>query len=309
MSAAIQRGSERRPVALALADQPSFDTDNTPVPDSRTSLVRALPMAEQRRPQRRRLGPGKRIPYGFAIGPALLLVAWTVASLTGALDPRVLSEPWTVISTGIDLIASDRLQDHLLTSTRRASLGLLFGVSAGTVLALICGLSRVGEAMIDGPIQMKRAVPTLGLLPLLILWLGIGETMKVVTIALTTLIPVYMHTHAGLRCIDARYVELAETVNVSRWRFVRSVALPGALPGFLMGLRFATTGAWLALVVVEQINAESGIGYMMSLARSYGQTEIILVGLLVYGFFGLTSDTAVRLLERRLLVWRRVLAG
>ncbi|HTU57324.1 MAG TPA: ABC transporter permease [Polyangiales bacterium] len=304
MSAATQRGPEPRPVALALADAPALDQER------RSSLVRAIPRVRvERRPQRRRLGPGKRIPYGFALGPLLLLVAWALASWTGILDPRVLSEPWTVVSTAFDLITSHRLQDHLVTSTRRALFGLTIGVSAGTVLALICGLTRIGEALFDGPIQMKRAVPTLGLLPLLILWLGIGEAMKTVTIALTTLIPVYMHTHAGLRAIDARYVELAETVNVSRWRFLRLVALPGALPGFLMGLRLATTSAWLALVVVEQINAESGIGYMMSLARSYGQTEIILVGLLVYGIFGLTSDTAVRLLERRLLVWRRVLAG
>ncbi|WP_437715096.1 ABC transporter permease [Sorangium sp. So ce448] len=258
---------------------------------------------------RRRLGPGRRIPYGLALGPALLLALWAAASATGALDARVLSAPWTVVTTARELIADGRLLSNLLTSAQRAFLGLALGAGLGTVLALLAGLTRVGEALLDGPVQIKRAIPTLALIPLLILWFGIGEQMKVLTIALGVVIPVYVHTHAALRTIDARYVELAETVRLTRWQFIRKVALPGALPGFLMGLRLAVTGAWLALVVVEQINATSGIGYMMSLARSYGQTEIILLGLVVYGLFGLASDSAVRLIERKALSWRRILAG
>ncbi|HEY5147867.1 MAG TPA: ABC transporter permease subunit, partial [Polyangiaceae bacterium] len=132
------------------------------------------------------------------------------------------------------------------------------------------------------------------------------EPMKVVTIALTVVFPVYIHTHAALRSIDVRYFELAKTLRLTRWQFVRRVALPGALPGFLLGVRLAVTSSWLALVVVEQINATSGIGYMMFLARSYGQTEIIVVGLVVYGLLGLASDTAVRVVERKVLSWRRV---
>lgn len=257
----------------------------------------------------RRLGPGRRIPYGQALGPALLLVAWLLLSLTGVLDRRVLSEPWTVLETVGTLLGEGRLQAHFVTSARRALLGLGLGVVTGTAFALFAGLSRVGEALVDGPVQIKRAIPTLALIPLLILWFGIGEPMKIMTIALSTMIPVYLHTHAGLRSIDARYVELAQTVRLSPRQFITKVALPGALPGFLMGLRLAVTSAWLALVVVEQINATSGIGYMMSLARSYGQTEIIIVGLAVYGILGLGTDSALRAIERRALSWRRVLAS
>jgi sulfonate transport system permease protein len=122
-------------------------------------------------------------------------------------------------------------------------------------------------------------------------------------------VPIYLHTHNGLRMIDSRYVELAQTVGLSQWEFVRRVVLPGALPGFLLGLRFAVTGAWLSLVVVEQINSTSGIGYMMELARTYGQTDIIIVGLVVYGVLGLLSDAVVRLIQRRALSWRRTLAS
>jgi sulfonate transport system permease protein len=257
---------------------------------------------------RRRLGPGRPIRFGPAIGPLLLLTVWTAGSATGLLDERVLSAPWTVVTTTGELIESGRLQANLLTSVQRVALGLGFGVVLGTALALVSGLSRWGEAVIDGPVQIKRAIPALALMPLLILWLGIGEVMKVSTITLGVLVPIYIHTHNGLRGIDSRYAELAETVRLSRREFIRRVVLPGALPGFLLGMRFAVTTGWLFLVVVEQINSTSGIGYMMDLARTYGQTDIIIVGLVLYGLLGLLSDGAVRLIERRALSWRRTLA-
>jgi sulfonate transport system permease protein len=238
----------------------------------------------------------------------LLLALWTVGSATGWLDARTLSAPWTVVTTAGDLIADGRLQENLAVSARRAGLGLAIGVLVGTVLALVAGLSRWGEAVLDGPIQIKRAIPALALIPLLVLWLGIGEQMKVTTITLGVFVPVYIHTHNGLRSIDSRYVELGEALRLRPAAFIRRIVLPGALPGFLLGMRFAVVAAWLSLVVVEQINSTSGIGYMMDLAREYGQTDVIIVGLVLYGLLGLVSDGAVRLVQRRALSWRRTLA-
>ncbi|MFI0372107.1 ABC transporter permease [Actinomadura sp. 1N219] len=255
----------------------------------------------------KRLGPGDKIPFGLAIGPALLLLTWSVGAALGWIDPRVLSAPWTVVGTARDLIAGGELQNHLVTSATRALLGLVTGVAAGLVLAVVAGLSRVGEGLVDGPMQINRAVPNLALLPLLILWFGIGEQMKVITIALAVVVPIYMHTHNGLRAIDKRYVELAETLRAGRAEFLRRVVLPGALPGFLLGMRFAVMSAWLSLVVVEQVNATSGIGYMMTLAGTYGQTDVIIVGLVVYAALGLLLDGTVRLVQRRALSWRLTL--
>ncbi|WP_419183739.1 ABC transporter permease [Streptomyces albidus (ex Kaewkla and Franco 2022)] len=272
-------------------------------------LTRPARRGASRSTARRRLAPGRPVPYGKALGPLLLLAVWSAGSAAGLIEPRSLSAPWTVVTTAGDLIEDGRLQSHLAASAQRALLGLLFGTAAGLLLALLSGLSRLGEGVIDGPVQIKRAIPSLALVPLLILWLGIGETMKVVTVSLVVLVPVYIHTHNGLRSIDNRYVELSETVRLSRWQFVRHVVLPGTLPGFLLGMRFAVTATWLALVVVEQVNATSGLGYMMELARTYGQTEIIIVGLVVYGLLGLASDGLVRLTERKVLSWRRTLAG
>jgi sulfonate transport system permease protein len=269
----------------------------------------ALATREDVRPTGRRLGPGQQRRLAWLLGPSALLVLWTAASASGLLDPRILSEPWTVVATAGELIADGRLQENLAISAQRAGLGLFFGTLVGAVLALVSGLSRVGESLIDGPVQIKRAIPGLALIPLLILWFGIDETMKVLTITLGVFVPVYLQTHAGLRGIDLRYVELAQTVGLSRAGFIRKVVLPGALPGFFLGLRFAVTGAWVSLVVVEQINATSGIGYMMELARTYGQTNIIVLGLAVYGILGLLSDGIVRIIERKALSWQRTLAG
>ncbi|MEU1589635.1 ABC transporter permease [Micromonospora sp. NPDC005710] len=257
---------------------------------------------------RRRLKPRRPIPFGAAIGPTLLLAVWAAGSAAGWIDPRTLSAPWTVVVTAGDLIADGRLQDNLAISAQRAGLGLAIGTAVGTVLALLAGLSRWGEAILDGPIQIKRAIPALALIPLLVLWFGIGEQMKVITITLGVFVPVYIHTHNGLRTIDSRYVELGESLRLRRTTFIRRIVLPGALPGFLLGMRFAVVGAWLSLVVVEQINSTSGIGYMMDLAREYGQTDVIIVGLVLYGLLGLLSDGAVRLAQRKALSWRRTLA-
>jgi len=256
---------------------------------------------------RRRLGPGKRIRYGFWIGPILLLAIWIIGSATGFISPQVLTAPWDVIKEFKDQWSNHDLLGNIGTSLRRSAIGLAFGIVGGVVLALISGLSRFGEALIDGPIQVKRSIPTLALIPLFVAWFGIGETMKITTIALISMIPIYINTHNGLRAIDGKYAELAETLDVGRGAFVRHVVLPGALPGFLLGLRFAVTSALLGLVVVEQYNSESGIGHMMTLAQEYGETSVIVVGLVIYGVFGFILDSAVRLLERKVLTWRRTL--
>ena len=278
----------------------------------RTSPPRALDTTGKLAPRRtstRRLGPGKAIPYGLAVGPVLLLLLWVISSAAGWLDPQTLPAPWTIYQAAAELIADGRLQDNLLTSVQRAGISLVLGVAIGVVLALVAGLSRLGEAVVDGPVQIKRAIPTLALIPLFIVWFGIGESMKIIVITTSVLIPVYINTHAQLRGVDKRFVELAETVDLSRWQFIRKIALPGALPGFFTGLRMAVTISWLALVVVEQVNATSGIGYLMTQARTYGQIDIIVVGLVVYALFGLIGDTLVRAAERKALAWRQTLGG
>ncbi len=247
--------------------------------------------------------PGQRL-----LGPALVLLLWYVASGAGWISPSKMPGPEVVAATLGQLIADGTLATDVLASLHRAALGLGFGILAGFVLAVLAGLTRLGDALIDGLVQVKRSIPNLALIPLFIIWLGIDETMKISIIALGTMVPIYINTHAGLRGIDRRYVELGQTVGLTPWRFLRHIVFPASLPGFFTGLRLAVTHSWTALVVVETINATSGIGFMITQARIYGQTDVVLVGLVLYGVLGFSSDALVRALERRTLTWRQSLA-
>lgn len=259
------------------------------------------------RARRSRLGRAKSIPGARLLGPLLVVAVWQLAASAGLLDPRLLTGPDVVARTAWELIETGRLQENVAASLHRALLGLFLGTTAGVVFAVVGGLTRIGEALVDGTLQVKRAIPNLALIPLLILWLGIGEEFKVTVVALGVLIPIYINTYGALVGIDSKLVELAEAQRLSKVQYVRKVLIPGALPGFFIGFRLAVVGSWMALIVVETINATSGVGYMMSQAQQYAQSDIILVGLMVYGIFGFTSDALVRLLEGKVLSWRHTL--
>lgn len=255
------------------------------------------------------LVPARLSQSMLLIGPALLVLIWELASRTGWLSPETLTAPSQAVITGYEMVVDGTLLPHLLASAGRAYTGLFLGVLCGVVLALLSGLTRTGEALIDGIVQIKRAIPTLALIPLAIIWLGIGESMKVFLIFTAVLVPIYLNTHAALRGIDLGHVELAQTLGLSRAEFIRKVALPGALPGFFVGLRIAVSLCWTALVVLELINTQTGIGYLMNRARDWGQTDVIVVGILIYALLGLLSDALVRKLESHLLSYRRSLGS
>ena len=242
------------------------------------------------------------------LGPALVILLWFIATLSGWLSPETLPRPDTVAATFKELWADGYLADNIGASLARAGQGLAAGVAAGLLLALAAGLTRLGDALFDGLVQIKRALPNLALIPLFIMWMGIGEAMKITVIALGVFVPVYINTHAALRDIDLRYVELAQTVDLNRRQFLRYIVFPSCLPGFFTGLRLAATHAWTALVVVETVNATSGIGYMISQARIYGQIEIVIAGLVLYGVLGFGTDALIRTVHKRVLGWRQTVA-
>lgn len=258
---------------------------------------------------RRALIDSRPIGAWILLGPAVVVALWALGSALGIIPDTVLSAPWTVVRTAWNLALDGSLWSNIWASAQRAIVGGILGVTLAVVLALISGLTRPGEALIDGTVTIYRAIPALALLPLFIVWFGIGEEMKVILITLAVATPVYLNTHAGLRGIDRKYVELAETVGLSRAKFVRHIAIPGALPGFFTGLRLGATVAWLALVVVEQVGASDGIGYLMYKARLYGLTDVIVVGLAVYAVLGFGTDLAVRTLSRKALSWQSTLAN
>ncbi|MFJ8531812.1 ABC transporter permease [Streptomyces sp. NPDC093591] len=242
-------------------------------------------------------------------GPVLLLALWQLLSSTGLLTPDVLASPGRIAQVAGDLIGDGSLPSAMGTSLQRVAAGLALGTVVGTGLALVAGLFRIGEDLVDAPVQMLRTVPFVGLIPLFIIWFGIGEAPKVAIITLGVTFPLYLNVYAGIRGVDAQLIEAGESLGLSRWGLVRHVVLPGALPGALTGLRYSLGIAWLALVFAEQVNADSGIGFLMVQARDFLRTDVIVVCLIVYAFLGLLADFIVRSLERLLLQWRPTFTG
>jgi sulfonate transport system permease protein len=276
-----------------------------PVGDAAAGVQLVRPQAEQK-PRR-----SKRIPRQVRrlIGPILALGLWQLVCSLGIFNSVEVASPLAVVDAGRQLWAQGELQANLLISLQRVAEGLVLGVAAGTALAVISGLFHLGEDLVDPIIQAARSVPILGLVPLAIIWFGVGETPKVFLIGLGCTFPVYLNTYAGIRGVDAKLVEAGQTFGLGRWGLVRRVILPGALPGFLVGLRFALVSSWLIVVVAEVINAKSGIGYLINEAQAWNRTDIIMLGLAIYAVLGLIADGIVRLLERRLLTWRRGFSG
>ncbi|MCX5435770.1 ABC transporter permease [Streptomyces sp. NBC_00063] len=287
----------------AAADAVPADSDAPSHADSvgRPELVRLVPSSTRR----------TRVPRWLrrTSGPVLLLILWQLLSSTGVLTPDVLASPRTIARVAGDLVSDGSLPNAMGVSLQRVAIGLLFGVVVGTGLALVSGLFRVGEDLVDASVQMLRTVPFVGLIPLFIIWFGIGEAPKIAIITLGVSFPLYLNVYAGIRGVDAQLIEAGESLGLSRWGLVRHVVLPGALPGAMTGLRYSLGISWLALVFAEQINADAGIGFLMVQARDFLRTDVIVVCLIVYAFLGLLADFVVRTLERLLLQWRPTFTG
>ncbi|MFD8727065.1 ABC transporter permease [Streptomyces sp. NPDC059611] len=243
------------------------------------------------------------------VGPLLLLALRQVFSAAGVQHPDVLASPGIIARAGGGPIADGTLPAAMGVSLQRVAVGLVLGGAAGTALALVSGLSRLGEDLVDATVQMLRTVPWVGLIPLFIIWLGIGEAPRVALIALGVAFHLYLNVYAGIRGVDAQLIEAGESLGLDRWGLVRHVVLPGALPGAMTGLRYSLATAWLALVFGESINADAGIGFLMNQAREFFRTDVIVVCLVVYAFLGLIADVIVRTLERLLLPWRPTFTG
>jgi len=243
------------------------------------------------------------------ISPLVLLVLWQALSSAGVVSDKTLASPAQVISAAAELWSDGSLQDALAVSVQRVLLGAVLGIAVAVLLGVLAGFSRIVELAIDPPIQMLRTVPFLGLIPLFIIWFGIGEQPKVFLVALGVMFPLYLNLFAGIRSIDGKLIEAAETLGLNKFQLALHVILPGALPQALTGLRMSLGVAWLALIVAEQINADAGLGYLINNARIYFRIDIVIFGLLVYAFLGLATDAIVRALEGRLLTWRKTYQG
>jgi len=236
--------------------------------------------------------------------PVVLLMVWQIFSATGLIPQDVLPAPQLIFDAGLELIRNGKLVEALEVSGLRVVEGLLIGGVIGLGLGVAVGLSRWFEAAVDPPLQMVRALPHLGLIPLFILWFGIGELPKVLLVALGVSFPLYLNTFSAIRQVDPKLLETADILGFSLWQRLRTIILPSAAPQVLVGLRQSLALGWLTLIVAEQINADKGIGFLINNARDFLRVDIIIFCLIVYALLGLTTDALVRVLEHRALRYR-----
>jgi sulfonate transport system permease protein len=235
--------------------------------------------------------------------PVAVVIVWEALARSGFVEPHILPAPSKVLLTAYKLTVSGTLLNDLGVSLRRAVIGFLIGGGMGFVLGTLTGFSRLGEAVIDRTVQMIRAIPFLAALPLVIVWLGVGEAEKIFLVALGVAFPIYINTTLGIRQVDPKLIELGRAQGLSSWELIRRIVLPGALPSILTGVRYALATAWLALVVAETVGAESGIGFLAMDAREFLRTDVIILSIVIYALIGVCADALARLLERRLLAW------
>jgi sulfonate transport system permease protein len=237
------------------------------------------------------------------LAPFILLLVWEASARWGGLSPQILPAPSKVAGTAIKLIRDGALIDAMTISLVRAGVGFAIGGAIGFALGTAVGFSKLAEALLDRSIQMLRAIPFLALLPLVIVWLGVGEGAKIFLVSLGVMFPIYINTVLGIRQVDPKLVELGRVRGLGALQLIRRIILPGALPSILTGVRYALATAWLALVVAETIAASSGIGFLAMDAREFLRTDVIVLAILIYAFIGVLADSIARLLERRLLSW------
>ncbi|MCC6982919.1 MAG: aliphatic sulfonate ABC transporter permease SsuC [Bauldia sp.] len=235
--------------------------------------------------------------------PVFILLAWEVAAKTGLITARLLPAPSSIAAAFWRHLLDGSLLEHTLISTSRALKGLLIGGAIGFAFGVINGIWRPAETIFDSTLQMLRNVPHLAIIPLVILWFGIAESAKVFLVAIGVLFPIYLNTYHGIRTVDRGLIEMARVYGLSPLDVFLRVILPGALPSILVGLRYALGIMWLTLIVAETISASSGIGYMTMNAREFLQTDVVLLGIIVYALLGKLADFVTRLLERWALSW------
>ncbi|MFE9453891.1 ABC transporter permease [Streptomyces sp. NPDC006739] len=263
-----------------------------------------LPRDDHRQSLPRTLRQRLRWPLGIYTTPAVILIAWEILAGQGVLKPTYAPAPTSIVKSAVDLWQQGVLGPDLAISLQRAGIGLAIGLTVGIVSGVLGGLLRSGEYLFNGVVQILNTIPLLAVLPLMIVWFGIDELTKVLLISFGAGVPMYVNLFAAIRGVDQRLIEMARTTGAGNWRLVTRVLVPGALPGFLVGLRFSLAYSVLGLVAAETVNADKGLGFLITQGQTYLQTGQVFVGLVIYSLLGLLADQFVRALERVLLRWR-----
>ncbi len=247
--------------------------------------------------------PHARPPFWLwgAVVPVALLVVWQVVASSGVIPVYRLPRPVDVLNATVDLAQRGVLLPDIAISTQRVLLGFLFGSLLGLIVGSLVGLSRWASALLAPTIAGFRAVPSLAWLPLLVLYLGIGEDEKVLLIMIGAFFPVYTTVAGALAHVDSHLVEVGRAYGLERVSLLTRVQLPAILPSVVSGLRLALAQSWLFLVAAELIAAQFGLGFLLKDSEDNGRIDRLFAAIILLGILGKVTDSLVGLLERRLL--------
>lgn len=248
---------------------------------------------------------GKKLHNWIApwIIPILILLLWQASTKLGWLSNTILPAPTEVIQAAITQAQRGVLWDHLQISFTRAMIGFIIGGSLGLLIGVLNGTFPFAQRYLDTSIQMFRNIPNLALIPLVIIWFGVGEEGKIFLVAISVFFPIYINTYHGIRNVDQKLIEMGKIYNLPPLKLFYRVSFLGALPSILVGIRYALGVMWLTLIVAETVAASSGIGYMSMNAREYMQLDVVVLAILLYAILGKLADLVAQLLEKKLLKW------
>ncbi|MED1419591.1 ABC transporter permease [Bacillus smithii] len=249
-----------------------------------------------------------RLLSGFIL-PVIIIIIWQLIGSLGWVTKTVLPTPWEIILAAKNLAVSGVLFTNMKVSIIRAACGFVIGGGLGLALGTLVGLSAKSESLLDPTLQMVRTIPHLAITPLFILWFGLGEESKILLIGLGAFFPLYVNTFLGIRKVDAKLFEVARILEFSKWKQIKLLIVPSALPNILLGIRLSLGAAWLSLVVAELMGSTSGLGYMMMDARQFSNTDIVFVGIIIFAIVGKLTDSLVRLMEKHFLKWQDTYKG
>jgi ABC-type nitrate/sulfonate/bicarbonate transport system permease component len=258
-----------------------------------------LPVPDRARALERREHPVARV-----VGLVGLLALWELVTRTGWVPPLFLPSPLGVLAAGIEMVQSGELLRHVATSLGRILIGFGLGALGGVAVGLAVGVFSLAEAVGTPLIAATFPIPKIALLPLLILWLGIGEAPKVAVITLGVFFPMAINTYAGVRHADPLLLRAAVSFGAGRWSLVRKVMLPSALPMIFAGLKLGAGTSLLLLVAAEMIAAASGIGFLVLNAQNLMETTKLMVGIVLLSLLGVCSHWLLTRLERAVIPWR-----
>jgi sulfonate transport system permease protein len=273
--------------------------ENTAPPKPLAALAQAVPG----RPRTAQVGALFDRHLVQWVVPVGILLTWQLLVQGGIVPERILPAPLAIVRAAVRLTLSGQILADIAISTQRALTGLLIGGGLGFALGLFNGMFLRGEQYLDTTIQMIRTIPNLALVPLVILWFGIGDQARLFLISVGVFFPMYINTFHGVRQVEPGLIEMGRVYGLSTRQLFWQVILPGAMPSILLGLRIALGVMWLTLIVAETIAVDSGIGYLAQSAREFIRTDVMVFAVILYALLGKLADTIARFLETRLLAW------